>query len=53
MGKPKLRIVEEAPADVTALLRKDIEARDWSKVHIAADRREPVIIPDRIKRTWL
>lgn len=37
-----LRVVEsdpEQPADITALLRADINRRDWAGMHIAADRR--------------
>lgn len=54
---PKLALVEQAdapeqPTDITGALRRDIEARDWAKVHIAADRRAPVFLPDRVRRIW-
>jgi hypothetical protein len=53
-ARPKLlRIVEEAPKDVTMLLRADINARDWAAVHVAGDRRAPVFLPDVVKRWWL
>jgi hypothetical protein len=38
--------------DVTALLRAEIEARDWSAVHVAADRRKPVDLPEFNRRVW-
>jgi hypothetical protein len=54
--KPALAIVPDAtdgpPIDITALNRADIKARNWSAVHIAADRRQPVAIEDCKKRTW-
>jgi hypothetical protein len=31
----------EQPKDVTMLLRAEIERRDWSAMHVAADRRKP------------
>jgi hypothetical protein len=54
---PKLALVEQAdapdqPTDITGALRRDIEARDWARVHIAGDRAKPVSIADRIKRVW-
>jgi hypothetical protein len=53
--KPALRIVDQAeqPTDITLELRKDIEARDWARVHIAGDRAKPISIADRIRRVWL
>jgi hypothetical protein len=52
--KPALKLVDQAeqPTDITHELRKDIEARDWSRVHIAADRSAPVFLPDRVRRIW-
>jgi hypothetical protein len=52
--KPALHLVarQSEPIDITALNRADIAKRDWSAVHIAADRRQPVAIEDCKKRTW-
>jgi hypothetical protein len=51
--KPALKLVDQAePTDITLQLRKDIEARDWGRMHIAADRRAPVFLPDRVRRIW-
>jgi hypothetical protein len=44
---------DEKRIDITALNRADIKARDWSAVHIAADRRAPVDLAEPVKRTWL
>jgi hypothetical protein len=55
--KPSLAIVpdetRDPPIDVTALLRAEIKARNWAKVHIDADRRAPVYLAEPVKRTWL
>lgn len=40
--KPKLKLVADEPKDITTLLRADIEKRDWSRVHIEADKRKPL-----------
>lgn len=32
--------------------RQRIMRRDWARVHVAADRREPLPFFDRIVRTW-
>lgn len=32
--------------------RQRIGARDWAAIHIAADRRAPIMLPDRIRRLW-
>jgi hypothetical protein len=50
--KPKLAIVEESPTDISAELRAAIHKRDWAAVHIEADRRAPLFMLDRPKRTW-
>ena len=53
--KPSLAIVTPdttAPIDIAALQRADIKKRDWSAMHIAADRRPPVEIEAPRKRTW-
>lgn len=50
--KPALRIVDAEPTDITLALRKDIEARDWARMHISADRSAPVFLPDRVRRPW-
>jgi hypothetical protein len=51
-AKPKLRVVGEQPVDITAALRAEIEARDWSKVHVTGDRSAPIFLPDRLRRIW-
>ena len=43
---------EAPPIDINALQRADIRKRDWSAMHIAADRRPPVDIEAPRKRTW-
>jgi len=43
---------KEPPIDVTALLRADIAKRDWTGVHVAADRRPFLAWPDTPKRIW-
>ena len=50
--KPKLSVVEDRPKDITALLHAEIAARDWAAMHVAADKRGPVFLPDRVKRPW-
>ena len=32
--------------------RQRIRAKDWARVHIAADRRAPIYMPDRVRRLW-
>lgn len=52
---PKLHAVappQEAPLDITLALRADIAPRDWAAVHIAADRRAPLMLGERPKRLW-
>lgn len=47
---PKLRVVtDEPPPDLSYEWRdrQRIAARNWATVHIQADRRAPVFIPDR------
>jgi hypothetical protein len=44
--RPKLHIVAEQPIDISALIRADANARDWSRCHIEGDRRAPVFLPD-------
>lgn len=34
-----------ATADISRLIRADIEQRDWSKVHIAGDKAKPLDLP--------
>lgn len=52
--KPNLKIIRAThrPVDITALLRADIEERDWDQVHIRANRNPPLDIADRPKRSW-
>jgi hypothetical protein len=49
---PKLSLVESQPIDITALIRREIQQRDWEQVMIQRDRRAPVFLPDRIRRLW-
>lgn len=48
MSRPKLKLVEDAPLDITLAMRADIQARDWSRVMIAGDRSKAVL-PERIR----
>jgi hypothetical protein len=50
----KLKLVEPAPerADIYAAWRADIAKRDWSRCHIAGDRRQPVHLADPVRRGW-
>jgi hypothetical protein len=50
--KPALHVVAEEPIDICALNRADILERDWSAVHVAADKRPAITLGDRVKRTW-
>jgi hypothetical protein len=52
MTKPRLSLVESQPIDITALIRREIQQRDWEQVMIQGDRRAPVFLPDRIRRLW-
>lgn len=55
MPRNALRIVstDEPPIrDLQARMRAEIAQRDWSAVHVAADRRQPIALFDRIARTW-
>jgi hypothetical protein len=51
-----LKLVEEAkakgPLDITLAMRAEIEARDWSQVHISGDRAKPFLW-ERVRRTWI
>jgi hypothetical protein len=49
---PHLSIVESQPIDITALIRREIQQRDWERVMIQGDKRAPVFLPDRIRRLW-
>jgi hypothetical protein len=48
----KWLIVESQPIDITALIRREIQQRDWEQVMIQGDKRAPVFLPDRIRRLW-
>jgi hypothetical protein len=56
----KLRAVPDAPKpaarpdlhDYEHLERQRIAAKDWAKLHVRADRSEPVYLLDRPKRGW-
>jgi hypothetical protein len=52
----KLRAVPDSPSEpvnIYASWRAEIEARDWASVHVAADRREAIALPDPVRRWWL
>lgn len=51
-SRAKLHIVKDPPKDLTLAMREEIEARDWAKVHCEGDRRKPLFLFDRVKRTW-
>jgi hypothetical protein len=38
--------------DLYATWRAEIAARDWSAVHVWADKQRPVYLGDRPQRTW-
>jgi hypothetical protein len=51
--KPRLiSFVKEPRIDIAADLRADILKRDWSIVHVTGDKRPPLFMLDRPKRTW-
>lgn len=52
--KPRLAVDNDAekPIDIYAAIRAKRESIDWARVHITADRRAPVCLPDRVKRGW-
>jgi hypothetical protein len=55
MPKPNyLKIVasESEVVDLYSSWREEIRARDWSRVHIAGDRRGSLDLCDRPKRGW-
>lgn len=51
---PNLRVVADPPeaVDLYANWKADIAARDWSAMHVAADKRRPIDLPDAPKRAW-
>jgi hypothetical protein len=51
--KPRLSIVESQPIDITALIRREIQQRDWERVHISGDRNPSIGWLERRIRTWL
>lgn len=57
--KPALHVVAKQPKapppdlSYEARERRHIMARNWNAVHIAADRRAPISLADRIKRAWV
>lgn len=55
MAKFKPRIVASThrPVDITALIRADIDKRDWDAVQIAGDKRQPVDLGETRKGGWL
>lgn len=52
MTARNLRVVRPERIDITALMRAEIRARDWDAVHIAADRRSPIYLPEFVRRVW-
>lgn len=53
----KLRVVpdlerQEPPVDIYAALKAKRDSIDWASMHIAADRRAPVLLSDAPKRGW-
>lgn len=49
MTRPKLKLVDDAPKDITMLLRAEIGDEDrWARCHIAGDRSKAVL-PERIR----
>lgn len=56
LKRARLRLVEEGqPQSLTAYeseQRRHIMSRDWSAVHVRADRSAPIFLPDTHKRTW-
>lgn len=56
-SKPALVLVDQAeqPAPSYAYeaeQRRRIASKNWAAIHIAGDRREPLSLPDRVKRVW-
>ena len=47
-----LSLVEKPAIDIHAKWRAEIEARDWSRVHIIGDRNPPLELDDRPRRGW-
>jgi hypothetical protein len=59
MTPAKLRAVPDAPVEAPPADlsyewrdRQRILSRDWSRCHIAGDRRQPVHLPDPVRRVW-
>jgi hypothetical protein len=50
---PKLSLVESQPIDITALIRREIQQRDWEQVMIQGDRNPSIGWLERRIRTWL
>lgn len=52
VAAPDEQPADVQPADVTALLRAEIAARDWAAVHVRSDRSRPIELPERVRRLW-
>lgn len=51
--KPARNLTVAEPVHIDELLRAEIRSRDWTRVHIAGDRLEPVQISRRFGRwSW-
>lgn len=49
-AQPALTLVQSEPIDLHALWREEIRTRDWTRVHIDADRRAPISLARRVWR---
>jgi hypothetical protein len=52
-AKLKLVPAKSEVIDIYAADKARIASIDWSRVHIAGDRRQPIDLPDTRKRSWL
>lgn len=42
----------DEPLDISALIRADVQARDWASVHVNGDRGPAISLGQRIRRVW-
>lgn len=52
MTAPARRLHLVDPVDIHAKARAAILERDWASVHVAADKRRPIELPDQRKWGW-
>lgn len=54
MTPSRLRIVPDTQevVDIAALIRADIKERNWAAVHVQADKRPFLLLPERRKWRW-